>query len=343
MLGALSCIDFTFLHIHCGGLRINKLLSLIGAAILAVAIILLGLLGAGCGSHGHRGTAIPGSGDVCITGRGFFVSPDEQWLVLITREAGGRAAGLCSLNIATMGRTDYDPEQFPEKFKRYLDKGVMSFTGFNQGLDPEGWFNGRFFLGIGMDRLALSLLPSQPDVVEDHLPHESLMLSDGPDAALRTQVIRGRLNELSLTNLLNQFLDQDAIVWRHGEWGNALYHYDTQEGEIRQYRPGQPARTLVRVNDGFLKRSYMMTMRVSPDERYLAYAVTSVHKYIVTPYYKTVLKVMELRTGKSREIAQLRHIARPYWSGDSQRLYYSGKEGDLSGVWVVDMKEVFGG
>ena len=321
----------------------NKLPSLIGPSVLAAAIILLGLHGTGCGGRGYRGTIILSTEDVCISGRGFFVSPDEQWLVLITRDEGGGPAGLSSLNIATGKRADYDPDQFPEKFKEYLNKGVMSFERFNMGLDPGGWFNGQFFIGIGIGRLALSLLPSQPAAVANVLPHEPLMLSDGPDSETRSQVIRDRMNVLSLTSPFNEFLNDDVIAWRDGEWGDALYHYDMPAKEIRLYRPGQPSSTVVRTHDGVMTRAGVTAMRVSPDERFLAYVVWSESKNIPTPFYREALKVIDLKTGEDRTIGQFRYVARPYWSGDSQRLYYSGKEGDLSGVWIVDMKEVFGG
>ena len=82
-------------------------------------------------------------------------------------------------------------------------------------------------------------------------------------------------------------------------------------------------------------------VRVSPDERYLAYVVnTKKQEFLAGP--REELLIRELTGGHEKRIARYGYMGNLIWSPDSQRLYFAGGEySSDSAVRVVDVPAVF--
>jgi dipeptidyl aminopeptidase/acylaminoacyl peptidase len=74
------------------------------------------------------------------------------------------------------------------------------------------------------------------------------------------------------------------------------------------------------------------SVALSPDGRYIAYAVT-MRDLPGRPYDQ--LWVMELNTGKSIRLGRDRAAGSPLWSGDSKWIAFHGQEGDKQGLLIA--------
>ncbi len=83
-------------------------------------------------------------------------------------------------------------------------------------------------------------------------------------------------------------------------------------------------------------------LRVSPNERYLAYTVNSKKQaFLAGP--RDEIFVMDLQTGKEIRVARYSYSGNLIWSPDSDRLYFaSGEYSSDSAVRIVDVAATFG-
>ena len=92
------------------------------------------------------------------------------------------------------------------------------------------------------------------------------------------------------------------------------------------------------------KRGTLMSiasLRVSPDERFLAYVVDSKKQaFLAGPREELFIK--ELATGREKRIAKYGYMGNLIWSPDGDRLYFAGGEySSDSAVRVVDAAATF--
>lgn len=78
--------------------------------------------------------------------------------------------------------------------------------------------------------------------------------------------------------------------------------------------------------------TYVGDIRVSPDERYLAYELTvNLKSGIPLPTTRHELYVLDLSTGKERRVpGDFRIMGNLLWSADSKRLYYAVVDGPVA-------------
>lgn len=83
------------------------------------------------------------------------------------------------------------------------------------------------------------------------------------------------------------------------------------------------------------------SLRVSPDERYLAYVVDS-KKQAFFAGSRAELLIRDIASGRELKIATYGYLSNVIWSPDSERLYFAGGEYETdSAVRVVDVTATF--
>ena len=88
-------------------------------------------------------------------------------------------------------------------------------------------------------------------------------------------------------------------------------------------------------------RMILLSLRVSPDQRFLAYFIWERKTFLMFTGGPTRLWVLDLRTGRKRGIASTRSFDSLVWSPDGEILYVSGWQEEVSGIYRVRMADYF--
>jgi len=137
--------------------------------------------------------------------------------------------------------------------------------------------------------------------------------------------------------------------WQNGQLGESVFEC-SRKGIIKT----SPGKEDVVVIKAWPKKRFQMDVdfrgvRISPDERYLAYRF---HRGLMDIFPgeggKTHLYLKDLETGKDVRLISMKSFGNMIWSSDSKRLYFSAWSGRARrnafslGICFVDVKDVFG-
>ena len=305
----------------------------------------------GCGSVGddvviHRipGTELAATKSALATvGRSgaITVSPDEQWLLFWQwlhhpkERSNDRSLELgmtlVSLNLETGEQTSHTLGGFPYQAIRAKDlRSAWARVGI--WFDAAGWNGGLCYVDMPPGSSHLVIDPTQPPIaVAKDLPDGHRTCSDCPPTAMLRQRLGPRAT-----------LDDYSIAWHDGTLGKNIYNAGQEATIYRITSDGTHEQLLQKK----ARNSYttVSKIRVSPNERYLAYAVYSKKEFLIPlPDHREDIYVLDLEANSEKRIATHRFVSNLIWSGDSKRLYFagSGKSGDDPGVYVVDVEATF--
>ena len=316
-----------------------------------VAVLLLPNI-AGCSGHGAGDTiqAIPGTEQVAIYEFAISVSPDERWLAftewvlpksrvfedLSPYEYEARVA---TLNLKTGESVRHSINSLqPNDLGFSTDdqgwKGVAGLEVIEKRFRPPGWLGTIFRFQTYYGGVQIVLQADEPGMrIDQEAPGTSSSCSDCPP--MTSVQFRDRAWGL-LSN------DVSAVV-RDGVVSSI---YFVGEGPYRTnmiLRLGSDGdeQLLVEREEKAGVLLAIASVRVSPDERYLAYVVnTKKQEFLAGP--REDLFIRDLKGARERRIAQYGYMSNLIWSPDSRRLYFAGGEySSDSAVRVVDVPAVF--
>jgi hypothetical protein len=281
----------------------------------------------------------------CIT-----VSPDERWLTFVEwrlsdkeRAKNGTMSGyatrVTSLELRTGALTRHSIDGLsaevlgfpPERKDWRLSAGHRIIK---ERFRSPGWIRGLFYFQRYGRNTYLALDPTQPDIRIVDTPDTAGTCSDCPPGIAAD--FRGRTWDL-LSNDVSAVL-RDGVVravyyWEGGANGvNAIVRIGENGGEELVVDRRQKQFALVTIT----------ALRVSPDERYLAYVVRSKPRELLSGP-REELAIRDLQSKEEKQIASHGSVGNLIWSPRGERLYFAG--GSVGGdgtAYVVDVGMAFG-
>jgi hypothetical protein len=307
-----------------------------------------------CTRSGDAGVRpISGTEQVAIYQFCISVSPNERWLAFTewvlpkARVFDDLPPGAYESRIATLDlqngqivRHDVDSTLAADLGFALDDPGRISQAGFElieQRFRPPGWRGGLMFfqpfrpLPDYVVYVALDSRTTGIRVISE--PGPSGTCSDCPP--MTSVQFRDRSWDL-LSNDVSAVVREGAVraVYYRGEGP-----YRTNM--ILRLRTEGPEEVIVERTEK--KRTMMVIagLRVSPDERYLAYKVNSKKQaFLAGP--QNDLFIRDLTIGREKKIARYGYMGNLIWSPDSHRLYFAGGEyASNCAVRVVDVDATF--
>lgn len=290
------------------------------------------------------GTEQVGIDEFCIT-----VSPDEQWLTFVEWKFPRKTirkqlppdeydTRVTSLNLQTGARTRHVIESISPTALGYSPddrqwKYGAGFSFIKERFRPPGWRAERFYFQRYYGGTYVAINPSKPDVEIAAEPDSPGTCSDCPPAT--SVQFRDHSWDL-LSNDVSAVFREDAVrtIYYRGEGP-----YRTLM--ILRLRAVGEEEVIVKREERKGTMMIIAGLRVSPDERYLAYTVSSQKQaFLAGPREETF--IMDLQSRKEKRVARHSYTGNLIWSPDSQRLYLAGGEyASDSAVRVVDVAATF--
>jgi hypothetical protein len=130
-----------------------------------------------------------------------------------------------------------------------------------------------------------------------------------------------------------------SVASASGVRGRQLYHIDKGASMGRSDTTG--GETVVAYPRSRFRNFDIVALRVSPNERYLAYGLfTELRAPIPLPDQAVQLHVYDLLEKKDHKISSgYRYISNVSWSPDSRRFYFAGIQGKNRAVYRVDVEK----
>lgn len=306
---------------------------------------------------------IPGTEQVAVDEFSISVSPDERWLAFtewvlpkprISSELPpyDYETRIVTLDLETGEAVRHGIESIPAQALGFAPsdsgwKGQAGLEIIEERFRPPGWRGSLFYFQPYYNRIQVALDVRAPGMQIVAAPEGPGACSDCPPFI--TVEFRGRTWELVPYGPLNStrdLLDDISAVFRDGAI-RSIYYGDRGEGpphgKLRILRQREVGEDEVIVERKWRKRRLMAfaCVRVSPDERYLAYVFDS-KKMEFFAGHREELFIRELASGQERKIATYGSMSNLIWSPDSKRLYFAGGEYETdSAVRVVDVAAAF--
>jgi hypothetical protein len=318
-----------------------------GMLVLSVALACgLSMLDVSCGVRKAPPGAVvtvPHTGKAYPQGRSLLVSPDERWISLFERESKTDVTiGLSSIELATGRYVRHELGGIDVQFYSPGRPPSMEIWALFQG-DSEyvGWSSGRLYLSRGEGKDAFVLDNDSSAVRRGRAPNEPLQISDG----FVHQYLARAISKVALAHDGWSSGNEAAfsLAWRNGRYGETLFWYDHRAREVYSLKPDGRVRTIRKIRDTLLKSVTVEEVRVSPDERFLAYTTVAQLKAAVpTPYMRAVVTVRELESRREVEVGRYRYVANLIWGRDGGHLYFiGGGDTDTVAVRIADIAGIF--
>ncbi len=293
--------------------------------------------------------SIAGTEEVAIEKFCITVSPDEKWLTFVEWRltAAERVkiqmsdeydARFVSLDLRTGSRTTHSIDSLspnvlglPSSQNRW--KFHAGFTMVKEQFRPPGWIKGSFYFQRPGQNTGLALEPSRTDIRVVAPPGSTGTCSDCPPGA--SVEFRDRIWDL-LSNDVSAVV-QDGKV-------RAVYYWESRSNRVNAVLRVRDTGDKELVVDRRQSQGTMVAiaaLRVSPDERYLAFVVHSKkQEFLAGP--REELFIRDLQTGQEKLIASYGRMGNLIWSPAGQRLYFAGGGyASDSAVRVADVEAIF--
>lgn len=290
--------------------------------------------------------AIPGTEQVAIYDFCISVSPDEKWLafsewtlpkdrVFEDLPTGQYYSRVATLDMTTGEVVRHTVESIPAKAFGFSDKDMswVRLAGLEIIEDrfrPAGWQNGRFYFQPYYHDIYFALDPRAPGIQVTTDPGAGGECSDCP--LVSTVQFAGRAWDLGL--------DEVSGVFRNGIVRTVYYRGEDPQRSSSIFRIREDGSEEVVVEKQRKERTFtiIMSVRVSRDERYLAYVLHSKKDALMAGPREEIF-IRELETGREKRIAAYAYTGNLIWSPSGDRLYFAGGAYDSdSAVRVVDVK-----
>lgn len=294
------------------------------------------------GVHRLSGTELVHISVMEISDAAISVSPDDRWLVY--SELVGSPEDLreieysdryriASIDLISGARREHRPESISKA------GAVLSYARIGIR-DEASWMNGIFVLeNRDAQGRSLGVDPTQEVMVGVVKKLTQLNCSDCvPDEVI------------AKAKWMHGFGDRISVPLRAGDSPETVYF--PYKGVIRATADGSADLVVRRRPKGRLgMTTVFLQLRVSPDERFIAFCVA---RSLIVPFlpgsgWIYYLHIKDLHSGRERLVAARHTVSNLIWSSDSSRLYFAGYEipgvygGNLKhrGVFVVDANEIF--
>jgi hypothetical protein len=270
------------------------------------------------------------------------VSTDEKWLVFWELSEGSEQYGS---HVTTLDLNDYvsTHHRIDKAYDQLSSHGHLEpWEQVGLGFNAAGWLDGRWHVVVFVSTVRKCLAFS-PGVIEAEWTQIPLGLtcSDCPSP---------RRVEALAVNLVGQWLlsygTRFSVARKNGQIGRSIYHLDPRgDGVCIAKTDSSGSETVIRYPRRRFHNTELITLRVSPDERYLAYGLlTELRAPIPLPDQEIKLHILDLAKGKDYTISSgYRYISNLIWSPDSERLYFAGFQGEQRAVYRVDVAAILEG
>lgn len=288
--------------------------------------------------------AVAHTGKAYAQGRSLLVSPDERWISLFERESRTDVTiGLSSVELATGRYVRHELGSMDVQF--YIPGRAPSmgiFAIFQRDSEYVGWWSGRLYLSGGEGKEAFVVDNASSAVERGRAPNEPLQISDG----FVHQYLARAISTIALSRDAWSSGNEAeySLAWRNGRYGATLFWYDNKKRNICSLGSDGRVREIRRLRETLLKSVTVKEIRISPDERFLAYTTVAQLKAVVpTPYMRAVVTVRELESRREVEVGRYRYVANLIWGRDSRHLYFiGGGDTDTVAVRIADVAGIFG-
>ncbi len=304
------------------------------ARLFSVALTVCALFGTtACGGGNElQPELVPGTERIKPHGNGpwFTISPDEQWLAYAEVDSADwdirptdrpPRFHLVTMEMGTLIETHHHLEDIPaDVFPEQLGPWLAVMGGFQ----APSWLEGRLFVRVlGSSSLSpwIVFVPGVPRARRVSPTAEGTCLDCPPTSEWRRlMAAHGITYDWPI-----------HAAYTDGRFSNMLYLQGRAGRGVaaidRMSTDGETERLLV------LKRRFKKTsigaMRVSPNERYLAYTLgTNLRSAIPLPTLRDEVHVLDLHARVDRRVpGSFRVSGNLMWSQDSSRLYYTVVDG----------------
>jgi hypothetical protein len=293
------------------------------------------LFGTGaCSSDNLRADLVPGTERIKPNNDGpwFTISPDERWIAYMEVDSADWDAGpndppvrfhLVALDVGTQSKThhhieDVPADVFPEGFSD-------PWRAVQNDLEASNWVEGRLFVHVKLTPWWIVFIPGVPAGRRVNPTTEGTCLDCPPASEWR------RLIESYGMGSYSKALHSACT---NGKLSDVIY-FEARAGRgvaaIDRKGPDGESQRLLVLKRRF-KNSYIGEIRVSPDERYVAYTLsTNLRSAIPLPTWSGEVHVLDLRTGADRRVrGSVLNSGNLMWSADSHRLYYAVVDGRVA-------------
>lgn len=320
-----------------------------GPAVCALFAIASLVTGCTTRAEDDATRVIPGTDEVAIEQFCITVSHGERWLTFVEWRLPAEArvneqmsseydTRIVSLNLQTGLRTQHSIDSlspsalgFPSNQTRW--KFHAGFRIIKELFRPPGWIGETFYFQRYDRRTYLALDPSQSDIKIVAEPDRTGTCSDCPP--MTSVEFHGRSWDLLSDDI--SAVVQDGRVF-------SIYYRESRPNRtnaILRVRDGSEGEVIVERHQQQGTRVMISGLRVSPDQRYLAYIVRSKkQEFLSGP--REELFIRELRTGEEKLITSYGSIGNLIWSPAGERLYFAGGGIASDGaVRIVDVAAAF--
>ncbi len=299
----------------------------------------------GCERGDLQAELIPGTERIEPEGNvpWFTISPDERWLAYMEVDSADwdikptdrpQRFHLVTLEIGTLAKTHHHIEDIPgAAFSEQLEPWRAVIGGFHE----PGWLDGLLFVPVLGSPSAswIRFDPGVPAARRARPAAEGNCLDCAPAREWR------RLTQ-------SRGISDDERVhaaYRNGRFSDVIYT-EGQAGRgtaaMDRVNPDGTTQRLL-IFDRRFKKTYIGEMRVSPNERYVAYTLgTNLRSAMPLPTLRNEVRVLDLHTRVDRRVpGSFRVTGNLMWSPDSRRLYYAVVDGYVAdghgdGVYCIN-------
>lgn len=310
----------------------KALLTLANRRPAGIFLISLVMAAAGCSSSGPVPQAIPGTEDL-MPGPGkawFSISPEEHFLAYLAAYGTPDTATedhLVTIELPTGRKTHHDLSQLVPvvHFEYNNTHPWLSADGW---VAPSGWIGNTYYLDCSscIDAHGSTVwLAFTAGIAEGVVSYQPMGAVRGSDCVGTYHTIEKKLNQhgLQAAGVYNQF----SVPCRDTTMLDIVYSGENVGGDtIRLIRRDERnIKTLVFEHQHRYHSVYLDALRVSPDQRYLAYAIGEKPALpIPWPATTTVYVFDMLRKQRLRVEGGWMYFGNMMWSGDSKDLFFAG-------------------
>jgi hypothetical protein len=270
----------------------------------------------------------------------FSISPDEAFAIFAEVDSSyppppadyklAPDFHLVTLDLRSGTKTHHHLDDLPPQTLASVDPG--SWYGLMRFFDANGWSEGVFFVECWISPVA-SINPwiafaAHTPAAARVPPPDAVGCSDCPpsDAVLRMAKSRG----------IDTLVPNSLSAAYHGGRLSEYLYTDAPRGDgielVRVDSRGE--KKVIKRVSRFGKEVMVNSIRVSPDERYLAYSVDFRLKLPFPTPAVGELYVYDLAKRRTRRIDGVyAGISNLIWSPDSRRLYFGARDGRTNGLY----------
>ncbi|MDH4338419.1 MAG: hypothetical protein OEX18_14190 [Candidatus Krumholzibacteria bacterium] len=312
--------------------------------VIVCVLAAVGLLG--CGSSKLNPERISGTERYFpYLGEWISVSPGEQFLIFAEVDSTlppppyrGEFPSdfhLVTFDLRTGAKTNHVLDDIPSD--ALTDYKSNPWLGIIYSFDPVGWNGGTFGIKCRdwRQRPWVVFIPGVPEARVETRP-ESVGCSDCPPQGAVTKLSQSRGVALNMEQP-----GRFSAAWRNGKLSDDLYMSRRHGDDLEFVRVGsdRKQKKVAKAGRFFSETGYYQT-RVSPDERYLAYAVIFRFKVPIPTGGVVELFIRDMEKRRTYQVDGVYlGVSNLNWSHDSRTLFFGASSVDENGVYRVTLPD----